>query len=349
MDRGGHDRVIAVNDRESGLSGWIALHDTKRGPSYGGIRVWRYPNEATAMLDALRLSRAMTWKCVLAGVRGGGAKTVVLSDRIIDRPAAMRRLGEIVEQLGGIYRCGPDAGFVEADEIAITKTTKYFAHEAKSMRPSGQATSDGVVWGIRAALESLEGSDSLEGRTIAIQGLGAVGMPPAEKLLAAGCKVYGADINPEAVSHAESMGVKMVNPPDIYEVESDVFSPCAMGGVLHDLTIQRLKTKIVAGAANNTLARPGHAALLASRSILYIPDFVLNAGALIEGVGNEQSGQTDFSAELRNIGTTVGDILVRAKADGKTPRDTAIMMAREVLSAEGSSSPQMEEEDEDSI
>jgi len=339
MARGGHDRVLALQDEATGLRGWLALHHTRRGPAYGGIRVWRYRDETEALLDALRLSRTMTFKCVLAGVPGCGGKTVILADRLEDRPAAMKRLGEFIEELSGAYHCGPDAGFVESDERALNETTTHFAHHSRNLRPAGDATAEGVVYSIRAALRHASGDDSLQGRTIVVQGLGSVGLPLARRLLDAGSRVLGSETDPNRLEVAIGMGVESREPSTIFEEEADVFAPCAMGGVLHDLSIQKLKANIVVGAANNILARPSHAQMLAERGVLYLPDFVVNAGALIEGTGHERTGQTDFSAEIERIGATAESMLERSARESVTPRKAAIDMAHEILAAEESALP----------
>ena len=347
MARGGHDRLMAVQDRATGLRAWIALHHLGRGPAYGGIRVWRYRDEGEAAQDALRLSRAMTFKCVLAGVPGGGAKTVVLADRMVDRPAAMTRLGEHIEELGGRYRCGPDVGFVEADRVALLRGTRWYAHHGDVLRPAGEATAEGGEWGIRAALEHLTGSAGLEGVTVALQGLGAVGSALARRLREAGATVGAADPSPEACERARQAGVRLVDPGTIYEQPADVFAPCALGGTLHDLTVQRLRAPIVVGCANNVLARPEHAQLLHDRGVTFVPDFVVNAGALIEGAGHEQSGATDFTAELRRIGDTVRAVLRRAEASACTPTEAAVEMARELLEQDhGQDAPRPRSQDE---
>ncbi|MBL7007816.1 MAG: amino acid dehydrogenase [Planctomycetes bacterium] len=331
MARGGHDRMVAVQDRVTGLRAWIALHHVHRGPAYGGIRVWRYRDEDEAVQDVLRLSRSMTFKCVLSGVPGGGAKTVVLADRLVDRPAAMTRLGEQIEQLGGLYRCGPDVGFVDADRVALVKGTRWYAHHGEVLRPAGEATAEGGEWAIRAALEHTTGSAELAGVTVAVQGLGAVGSALARRLIAAGATVVAADPNPAACQRARALGVRLVDPGTIYEQPADVFAPCALGGSLHDLTVQRLRAPIVTGCANNVLARPEHAQMLLEREVTCVPDFVVNAGALIEGAGYEQTGATDFSAEIRRIGDTVRAVLRRADAANCTPTEAATEMAREIL------------------
>lgn len=334
MARSGHERVVAALDERSGLRAWIALHNTRRGPTYGGIRIWRYRDEEEAAADALRLSRAMTWKCVLAGVAGGGAKTVVMGDRILDRPAAMAALGRHIESLGGVYRAGPDIGFTEADRRALAAETRWLAHHGDRLRPAGEATAEGAEWGLRAALRAVRGSDALRGVTVAVQGLGSVGLALARRLLAAGARVIGADTNPEAAQEAAVAGVEVVDAGRIHEVEADVFAPCALGGTLHDVSIPRLSGKVVAGCANNVLARPEHAHLLQRRGVLYVPDFVLNSGALIEGAGYERTGRTDWSAELRRIGETVAAVIQRARSEHVTTVEAALRMAQEILDRE---------------
>ena len=339
MARGGHDRVLAVQDQRSGLRGWIALHHLARGPAYGGVRVWSYRDETEAVRDALRLSRAMTFKCVLAGVAGGGGKTVVMADRLVDRRAAMERLGRVIEDLGGLYRTGPDVGFTEADQAALAAGTQFVAHHSGALRPAGEATAEGAIWGIRAALRHAHGDEQLLGVTVALQGLGAVGSALARRLMEAGARVIGCDPSEEACSIAAAMGVEIVDPSAIYEVPSEVFAPCALGGLLHDLTIQRLSARIVAGCANNVLARPEHGALLRERGILFVPDFVVNSGALIEGAGFELTRRTDFSEEIRRIGDTVGAVLARADRDRIPTTEAAVAMAQEILDREAASAP----------
>ncbi len=336
MARGGHDRLLAVQDRATGLRAWIALHNLQRGPAYGGVRVWRYRDESEAALDALRLSRAMTFKCALAGVPGGGAKTVVLADRLTDRAGAMARLGEHIEELGGRYRCGPDVGFVEADRLALARSTRWYAHHGEALRPAGEATAEGAEFGIRAALDHLYGRQDLRGVTVALQGLGSVGLALARRLIQHGAYVIGADPSPKACEEARQIGVRLVDPGTIYEQPADVFSPCALGGTLHDLTVQRLQAKLVAGCANNVLARPEHAELLHQRGVTFVPDYVMNAGALIEGAGHEHNGATDFRRELAAIGDTVRAVLRRAEASGCTPTEAASEMAREIVERDSS-------------
>lgn len=334
MAQGGHRRLLAVQDRPSGLRAWIALHHLERGPAYGGIRVWSYRSEREAIADALRLARAMTYKCVLAGVQGGGAKTVVLADELTDRAKAMEELGREIEALGGAYQTGPDVGFTEADARALGRTTRYLAHfGGGGLREAGEATAEGAEWGIRAALAAI-GQSEVRGATVAIQGLGAVGLALARRLRDAGARVLGADPREERAARAAALGVETVDPTAIAAAVCDVYVPAALGGMVHDVTVTRLRASIVAGVANNPLASDAQAEALAARGILFVPDFVLNAGALIEGECHQRTGRTEFGAELRRIGDTVGRLIARARADGVTPLAAARAMAEEILASE---------------
>lgn len=330
MARGGHDRVIAVQHEASGLRAWIALHHLGYGPAYGGIRVLPYRNEMDALHDALRLSRAMTFKCVLAGVKGGGGKTVVMAQHLINREEAMKALGREVEALGGVYQTGPDAGFSKADGIALSSTTKHTAQffSAGQLRSGGEATAEGAMHGIQAALDFL-GTSEVSGITVAIQGLGSVGLSLARRFLQLGARVIGADIQESAAAAAAELGVEIVEPAKILEVECDVLAPAALGGTVHDLSISRMNTRIVAGVANNVLGHAQQAELLRQRGITFLPDFVLNAGALIEGSGYRSTGREDWSAELRGIGVTIREILTRAQQEEASTRVIAEAMAME--------------------
>lgn len=334
MARGGHEQLIAIQDKRTGLRAWIAVHHSLRGPAYGGIRVWSYRNESEAALDALRLAQTMTYKCVLAGIAGGGAKTVVLEDHLLDRRGAVHELGRRIQALNGVYRSGPDAGFDDNDLRHLAETTEYAAafHPGR-LRPAAEATSEGAASGIMAALRHLDCHD-LQDVRIAIQGLGAVGYSLAKRLLDQGAEVIGADPRAAACEHARRLGVRLVDPSAILRVEADVLAPCALGGILHELSIQRLQCRVVAGVANNILASSALASQLHTRGILFIPDFVLNAGALVEGAGYERTGKVEWGNEVRAIGDTVAKLLVTADETGQTTLGAAIFMAEEVLNGE---------------
>jgi glutamate dehydrogenase/leucine dehydrogenase len=334
MALGGHEQLIAIQDDESGLRAWLALHHTRRGPAYGGIRIWSYRNDAEAALDALRLAQTMTYKCVLAGVQGGGGKTVVLVDSLRNRRDALHELGRRIEALNGIYRSGPDAGFDENDLRHLSETTQYVApFRTGELRPAAEATSEGAMAGIHAALKHT-GKANFEGVRIAIQGLGAVGLALARRLIEQGAEVIGADPKAAACEHARKLGVKLVDPAQILRLDVDVLAPCALGGVLHELSIQRLHCRIIAGVANNVLASASLAGVLHARGILLIPDFVLNAGALIEGAGFELTGQTEWSKEVQAIGETVAALLDTAEKAGVTTVAAATAMAKGILADE---------------
>lgn len=330
MAHGGHDRVLAVQHQPSGLRAWIALHHLGRGPAYGGIRVLPYRSENDALDDALRLSRAMTFKCVLGGIPGGGGKTVVLAQYIQDREQAMMALGREIAALGGCYQTGPDAGFTAADRQALAAETEHTAQffACGEIRSGGEATAEGAMHGIRAGLAFL-GTSDLQGQVVAVQGLGSVGMALARRLLEEGAVVHGTDLDPEACRAAEALGVQLVDPSRILEVPCDVVAPAALGGTVHDLSISRMNTRVVAGVANNVLGHARQADLLREQGILFLPDFVLNAGALIEGSGYSRTGRKNWSAELAGIGRTTREVLERADAEQASTLEVAIQMAKE--------------------
>ena len=343
MSRLGHDRITAVQDSPSGLRAWIAIHQLRFGRAYGGVRIWHYRNETEAAIDALRLSHAMTTKCVLAGVEAGGARTVVLADSIVDRQKAMQALGCHIEAMGGVYRAGPDIGFRPEDQKAVSHTTQWLTQFGVcKAQPFGHATAEGAEWAIRSALLHA-GLGDLAEATVSIQGMGAVGKPLVERLLLAGAKVIAADLDPIVNEWAKQKGVEVKDPAEVLFAEADVVVPAALGGVLHDLSIPKLRCKIVAPVANNALANPEHANLLAEHNILYVPDFVMNSGALIQGAGFDATGEVDWSSEIRQIGETVSRVLEASRRDGVTSLQAAEDMAQKILTAEA------EAKDEDDV
>lgn len=285
MSREGFEEVIGLHDRVSGMRAFIALHDTSVGPAFGGIRRWEYLSERAALMDVLRLSRAMSRKCVMAGVPGGGAKAVILDEPGLDLERAYRFLGERVEGLGGRFYTGPDVG-TDAEALGWLAAETQFVTRPGESGPGdlAAATAAGVFAGIRAGLEHLDGEVDWPARRIVIQGLGGVGERLAARLVAVGAEVLGTDIDLElGAAVAERVGFEFVQPSSEVDRPCDVFAPCALGGILHDVTIERLKARLIAGAANNVLAKIHHADELARRGVLLLPDFVTNAGALIRG------------------------------------------------------------------
>ena len=285
MAREGFEEVVALHDRRSGLRGFIGVHDTVRGPAFGGIRRWAYRDEREALLDVLRLSRAMTRKAALLSLPAGGAKTVLLERDGVDWPAAYRYLGDHVERMGGRYYAGPDVA-TGSDELAHMATSTQYVTDPGPRGPGelAESTAEGVFRGMAATLRALDGEENWADRTIVVQGLGAVGLGVARRLRERDVRVLGADIASERVDlAAKQIGVEPVDSGGALATECDVFAPCALGGILHDLTVQRLRCRAVVGAANNVLARPLIGDRLHERGILYAPDFLVNAGALVRG------------------------------------------------------------------
>jgi leucine dehydrogenase len=293
--RMGHERVLFCSNPDAGLEAIIAIHSTVLGPGLGGARMWPYASTDEAVIDALRLSRGMTYKAAAAGVNLGGAKAVIIGDAKHDKSEALfRAFGRAVESLGGHYITAEDVGTGTADMEHIAAETAWVTGLPVDRGGSGDpspVTARGVLSGMKAAAERLWGSPSLKGRTVAIQGLGSVGGFLARGLQEEGAKVFGCDIDADSAEEARSRsGVELVGIDEIYDAAADVFAPCALGAILNPQTIPRLKVKIVAGGANNQLAESERdGAALEARGILYAPDFVINAGGLIN-VYNEFVG-----------------------------------------------------------
>jgi len=299
----GHERVLVCSNPEVGLQAIIAVHSTTLGPALGGVRMWRYESFDAAMRDVLRLSRGMTYKAAAAGLNLGGGKAVIVGDPKTDKSEALfRSFGQYVESLGGLYITAEDVGIdVEDCEVILTET-RWVTGISPSHGGSGDpspVTAFGTLQGMKAAARRKNGDVDLHGKSVAVQGLGSVGMWLASYLAEEGVKVFGCDIDEEATAQAhDEHGVEIVPIGDIYDVECDIFAPCALGSVLNDETIPRLRCEVVAGAANNQLAEERHAEELANRGILYAPDFVINAGGLIN-VYNELTGEYNQERALR--------------------------------------------------
>lgn len=276
-----HERVLFCRDPEAGYRGVIALHSTAAGPAAGGTRLWAYESEEAAVEDALRLSRGMTYKNVMAGLPIGGGKSVIFREENMDREAVFRAHGRFVERLGGRYVTAEDVGTSPADMEVIRRETAHVAGVAVDPSPR---TAHGVVRAMRAAALHRWGSDDLAGRTVALQGCGNVGFHLALELKGMGAGLVVTDVDPGRVRRTvEATGARAVEPEAIFDAQADVFAPCALGGVLNPETIPRLSVEIVAGAANNQLRGPEDGGRLRERDILYVPDYVANAGGVIGG------------------------------------------------------------------
>ncbi len=300
----GHERVLVCSNPEVGLRAIIALHSTVLGPGLGGVRMWPFESFEEAMVDALRLSRGMTYKAAAAGLNLGGGKAVILGDPKKDKSEALfRAFGRYIESLGGLYITAEDVGTDMEDMEVILTETQWVTGKSPARGGSGDpspVTAHGVLQGIKAAVRWRFDDADLAGRSVAIQGLGSVGYHLAEYLAAEGAKLFGADIDADQVERArEELGLEPVPLGDILGVDCDVLAPCALGAVLNESTIPQLNCGIVAGAANNQLAdedRDGQA--LFERGILYAPDFMINAGGLIN-VYNELGGSYNRERALR--------------------------------------------------
>ncbi|GIV54862.1 MAG: leucine dehydrogenase [Candidatus Kapaibacterium sp.] len=282
----GHEQVVFCSDPQVGLRAIIAIHDTTLGPALGGTRMWPYATDADALTDVLRLSRGMTYKAAVAGLNLGGGKAVIIGDPHTQKTEMLfRSYGRFVETLRGRYITAEDVGTTVRDMEWIRMETRYVtgvAGEHGSGDPSPY-TAHGVFVGIKAAAKTVFGSESLEGRTVAVQGAGNVARNLVAKLVGDGARVIITDIFEDKVQQVcREYGAQYVPPDAIYTVDCDIFSPNALGAVLNDTTIPQLRCSIVAGGANNQLAdEERHAQMLAERGILYAPDYVINAGGLI--------------------------------------------------------------------
>ncbi len=289
-----HEQVIYCYDQTSKLKAIIAIHNTALGPALGGCRMWQYASEDEALIDVLRLARGMTYKAAVAGLNLGGGKAVIIGDKKDKNEALFRSFGRFVEGLAGRYITAEDVGTSVKDMEWVRMETRHVTGISRALGGSGDpspVTAFGVFHGIRAAAKYAFGKESLSSLSVAIQGAGQVGYHLAKHLVQAGAKVVMSDIDAEAVKRAvNDLRVTAVAPDEIYDVECDIFAPCALGAIVNQKTLPRLKCKIVAGAANNQLEDDKSAApILQERGILYAPDYVINSGGLIN-VANELEG-----------------------------------------------------------
>ena len=320
MAEGGHEQLVLCSDPESGYRGIIAIHDTTLGPALGGTRLWEYADERAAVLDALRLSRGMTYKAAIAGLSIGGGKSVIWGyDRSASRESIFRAHGRAIESLGGRYITAEDVGTSPEDMRFVRMETEHVTGLPGRSGDPSPVPAYGVFRGIKACAAVAYGDDSLAGRHVAVQGLGHVGHSLCEDLAGEGARLTVADIDPARVSRVvEEFGATAVDVGAIYDVDADVFAPCALGAVINDDTIRHLKVDIVAGAANNQLARSqAHGLALHEKGILYAPDYVINGGGLINVYG-ELKGWSSEQSKLKagDIYSTLLHIFEFAKSEG---------------------------------
>jgi len=282
-----HEQVVFCNDNATGLRAIIAIHNTILGPGLGGTRMWNYATEAEALNDVLRLSRGMTYKAAISGLNLGGAKAVIIGDAKKDKSEAlMRKFGKFVENLNGKYITAEDVGTTTKDMEYVKMSTDSVAGLPESMGGGGDpspVTAYGTYMGMKASAKKAYGTDSLKGKKVAIQGIGKVGMHLVELVTKEGGIVSVSDINEASLKHAASeYGATVVKGDDIYSLDGDIFAPCALGAVLNTKNISTLKCDIIAGAANNQLAvEEEHGMMIKEKGMLYAPDFLINAGGLI--------------------------------------------------------------------
>jgi leucine dehydrogenase len=338
----GHEQVTMYSDPETGLRGIIAIHDTTLGPSCGGARMWPYASEADALTDALRLSQAMTYKAAAAGLNLGGGKGVIIGDPRTDKTEGLLRAwGRFVDTLGGRYLTTTDVGTTSRDLESIHQETQHVVGLDVTLGGSGDTsimTGLGIYMGMRACAADVWGSDSLRGRRIALQGFGKVASHTAEHLLEDDAQIFATDINELALDQARKMGVKVVNPDDIYDMECDIFAPCALGGVINAETIDRLRCRIVAGGANNQLSTPEDGEELHRRGIVYAPDFLINAGGIINAaaeIGQPYNPDRSRQQTERIYEQMAAVLTTSSKKEISTARAADLLAERRLASVRG--------------
>jgi leucine dehydrogenase len=329
-----HEQVVFCNNTDVGLKAIIAIHNTTLGPALGGLRMWPYGSEQEALDDVLRLSRGMTYKAAVSGLNLGGGKAVIIGDPRKDKSEALfRALGKFIDTLNGRYITAEDVGIDVNDMEFIFQETNNVVGVHQVHGGSGDPspfTAYGTVQGIKAALQHKFGNEEVGNHSFAVQGAGHVGYHLVRLLREEGAKVFVTDINEEAVNACVELGAEAVPLDDIYDVEADVFSPCALGAIINENTLPRLKFKVVAGAANNQLANDESGNDLQARGILYAPDYAVNAGGLMN-VSIEFSGYSEERAYRmsRTIYYNVGRIFQIADRDGIPSWQASDRMAEE--------------------
>jgi leucine dehydrogenase len=337
-----HEQVVFCQDQATGLKAIIAIHNTVLGPSLGGTRMWAYKNEAEALNDVLRLSRGMTYKASITGLNLGGGKAVIIGDARKDKTEAlMRRFGKFVNSLGGKYITAEDVGISTSDMEYVKMETDYVSGLPESMGGSGDpspVTAYGVFMGMKASAKERWGSDSLAGKKVGVQGVGHVGESLVEYLTKEGAKVFVCDIYADRLEKVVTLfGAEAVKVHDFYDLDMDIYAPCALGATVNDDTLSRLKCSIIAGAANNQLADEKiHGEAVMKKGILYAPDFLINAGGLInvyselEGYNRERS-----MSRAEKIYDTTLEIFKLSKEKNIPTYQAANMLAEQRISAIG--------------
>jgi leucine dehydrogenase len=330
-----HEQIVFCNDKDTGLKAIIGIHNTVLGPALGGTRMWKYTNEWEALNDVLRLSRGMTYKSAITGLNLGGGKAVIIGDSKIDKtPAMIAKFGQYVDSLSGKYITAEDVGTTTADMDLIRLHTKSVTGVSIEKGGSGNpspVTAYGVFMGMKAAAKYQFGSDNLVGKKVLVQGIGHVGETLVDYLTAEGAKVVISDINETRMQEiGNKYGAKLFSGHDLYAADVDIYAPCALGATINDDTIHRIKAKVIAGAANNQLANENiHGALLQEKGILYAPDFLINAGGIINVYGEIAGyGMDEAMRRTENIYNTTLEIFDYADANKMTTHQAAFVIAQ---------------------
>lgn len=330
-----HEQIVFCHDKDTGLKAIIGIHNTVLGPALGGTRMWKYNNEWEALNDVLRLSRGMTFKSAVAGLNLGGGKAVIIGDAKTDKsPELMRKFGEFVHSLSGKYITAEDVGMKTEDMDTVRQVTPYVTGISESLGGSGNpspVTAFGVYMGMKAAAKYQFGTDKLNGKKILVQGVGHVGETLVDYLTKEGAIVSIADINEERLNEIGSKyGVKIFNGIDLYEADVDIYAPCALGATINDDTVYKINAKVIAGGANNQLADENkHGLILKERGILYAPDFLINAGGIINVYAEiEKYDKAEALRRTENIYNTALEIFNYASSNGITTHNAALKVAQ---------------------
>ncbi len=328
------EEIHYFSDERTGLRAIVVIHDTTLGPATGGTRFFHYSSFLEALEDALKLAKAMTYKCAAADVNFGGGKGVIIGDPRRDKtPELLREYGRRIAGFNGRFTTGQDLGITAEDLKFISEETRYLAGTERGVGDLSVVAAQGLIHGMKACVKTVFSKDSLKDLKIAVQGAGQVGYQLIKKLSAEGAEIFVSDVDPRALEGVvRGFKAKAVNPEDIYEVECDIFSPCAVGGVLNDQTIPRLQCAIVAGSANSQLKEPRHGEMLHELGILYAPDYVINAGGLIAGVQEITGGSLERAlTEAEKIYDRLSEIITRSKKEGISTAKAADLLVEERL------------------
>jgi len=330
-----HEQIVFCNDKDTGLKAIIGIHNTVLGPALGGTRMWQYANEWEALNDALRLSRGMTFKSAVAGLNLGGGKAVIIGDAKTQKtPALMRKFGEFVHSLSGKYITAEDVGMETADMDLVRDVTPYVTGISESRGGAGNPspiTAYGVFMGMKAAAMYKYGSDVLEDKRVVVQGIGHVGESLVEHLTNEGAKVIISDINQARLEEVKAKyGAEIYTGDNLYGIDADIYAPCALGATINDATINQLNVDIIAGAANNQLENEAvHGQILSDKGIIYAPDFVINAGGIINVYAElEGYGKAEIMRKTENIYNTTLEIIKNAATNGVTTHSASLAIAQ---------------------